>query len=126
MSRDNTKASESILDEDLAKNVSLSLHNSFCLNMEYGVQGEGFAKPGEEIARAEGMDAILRTTKGLGRDRDQLRRRGRVVEAGYSVECITAQHLKGEEHEMCRMLSVGFLSLEREREKGLSANSDET
>ena len=29
MSRDNTKARESILEEDLAKNVSLSLHNSF-------------------------------------------------------------------------------------------------
>ena len=34
VSRDNTKARESILDEDLAKNVSLSLHNSFCLNRE--------------------------------------------------------------------------------------------
>ena len=30
VSRDNTKARESILEEDLAKNVSLSLHNSFC------------------------------------------------------------------------------------------------
>ena len=29
VSRDNTKARESILEEDLAKNVSLSLHNSF-------------------------------------------------------------------------------------------------
>ena len=34
VSRDNTKARESILEEDLAKNVSLSLHNSFCLNRE--------------------------------------------------------------------------------------------
>ena len=32
MSRDNTKARESILEEDLAKNVSLCLHNSFCRN----------------------------------------------------------------------------------------------
>ena len=32
VSRDNTKARESILEEDLAENVSLSLHNSFCLN----------------------------------------------------------------------------------------------
>ena len=32
MSRDNSKARESILEEDLARNVSLSLHNSFCLN----------------------------------------------------------------------------------------------
>ena len=34
VSRDKTKARESILEEDLAKNVSLSLHNSFCLNRE--------------------------------------------------------------------------------------------
>ena len=32
VSRNNTKARESILEEDLAKNVSLILHNSFCLN----------------------------------------------------------------------------------------------
>ena len=38
MSRDNTKARESILEEDLAKNVSLSLHNSFCRNMESKVK----------------------------------------------------------------------------------------
>ena len=34
VSRDNTKARESILEEDLAKNVSLSLYISFCLNRE--------------------------------------------------------------------------------------------
>ena len=39
MSRDNTKARESILEEDLAKNVSLSLHNSFCLNRKSKVKG---------------------------------------------------------------------------------------
>ena len=39
MSRDNTKASESILEEDLAKNVSLSLRNSFCLSRESKVKG---------------------------------------------------------------------------------------
>ena len=38
VSRDNTKARESIL-EDLAKNVSLSLHNSFCLNRKSKVKG---------------------------------------------------------------------------------------
>ena len=38
MSRDNTKARESILEEDLAKNVSLSLHNSFYRNMESKVK----------------------------------------------------------------------------------------
>ena len=39
VSRDNTKARESILEEDLAKNVSLSLQNSFCLNMESNMKG---------------------------------------------------------------------------------------
>ena len=38
VSRHNTKAKESILEEDLAKNVSLSLHNSFCLNRESKVK----------------------------------------------------------------------------------------
>ena len=37
--RDNTKARESILEEDLAKNKSLSLHNSFCLNRELKTKG---------------------------------------------------------------------------------------
>ena len=39
VSRDNTKAREVILEEDLAKNVSLSLHNSFCLNSDSKVKG---------------------------------------------------------------------------------------
>ena len=39
LSRDNTKARELILEEDLGKNVSLSLHNSFCLNKESKVKG---------------------------------------------------------------------------------------
>ena len=39
VSRDNTKARELILEKDLAKNVSLSLHNSFCLNRESEVKG---------------------------------------------------------------------------------------
>ena len=39
VSRDNTKARESILEEVLAKNVSLSLHNSFCLNRELKTKG---------------------------------------------------------------------------------------
>ena len=38
LSRNNTRARESILEEDLAKNVSLSLHNSFCLNRESRVE----------------------------------------------------------------------------------------
>ena len=39
VSRDNTKARESVLEEDLAKNVSLSLHSSFCLNRKFKVKG---------------------------------------------------------------------------------------
>ena len=38
VSRDNSRARESILEEDLAKNVSMSLHNSFCLNRESKVK----------------------------------------------------------------------------------------
>ena len=38
VSRNNTKARESKLEDDLAKNVSLSLHNSFCLNRESRVK----------------------------------------------------------------------------------------
>ena len=57
VSRDNTKARESILEEDLAKNVSLSLHNSFCF--EPGIESEGSAQPSKEIAGAKGTDAIL-------------------------------------------------------------------
>ena len=38
VSRNNNKARESILEEDLAKNVGLSLHNSFCLNRESRVK----------------------------------------------------------------------------------------
>ena len=38
VSRDNTIAKESILKEDLAKNMSLSLHHSFCLNRELKVK----------------------------------------------------------------------------------------
>ena len=39
VSRDNTKARESILEVDLAKNVNLSLHTSFCMNRESKVKG---------------------------------------------------------------------------------------
>ena len=39
VSRDITKARESILKEDLAKNVSLSLQNSFCMNRESKEKG---------------------------------------------------------------------------------------
>ena len=39
MARDNTKARKLILEEDMAKNVNLSLHNSFCRNRESKVKG---------------------------------------------------------------------------------------
>ena len=38
VSKDNTNARELILEEDLSKNVSLSLRNSFCLNKESKVK----------------------------------------------------------------------------------------
>ena len=38
VSRDNSRARETILEEDLARNVSMSLHNSFCLNRESKVK----------------------------------------------------------------------------------------
>ena len=43
------------------------------LLLEQGIESEGLAKPGKEVARAEGLDAIHRTTKSVGRDRNQLR-----------------------------------------------------
>ena len=75
MSRDNTKARESIFEEDLAKNVSLNLHKSFSLNRESKVE----ALPNQaKRLQEEGMDAILRTTKSLRRvssdDEDELLR----------------------------------------------------
>ena len=48
------------------------LELALLLLLEQGIQGEGFAEPGEEIARAEGVEAIIRTTKSVVRDRDQL------------------------------------------------------
>ena len=46
--------------------VTFSSNTSPNLSMES-------TEPNEEIARAKGMDASLRTTEGLGRDRDQFR-----------------------------------------------------
>ena len=55
----------------MAKNVRLSLHNSFCL--KGGIYSEESIEPGEEITRAKGMDASLRTAEGNGRNRDEFR-----------------------------------------------------
>ena len=38
VSRDNSRAREAILEEDLARNVGMSLRNSFCLNRESKVK----------------------------------------------------------------------------------------
>ena len=48
VSRDNTKARESILEDDLAKNESLKLHNTF--NVEQRVQVEEVSEPSQETA----------------------------------------------------------------------------
>ena len=118
VSRENTKLMESILEEDLAKNVSLSLYNSFSLNRESKVKG--FPNQAKK----------LQEQREWMRSYEQLKAWEEIViisddEADYSVECIRAQHLEGEEHEMSRMLSVGFLSLQRGKERDLSVNSDE-
>ena len=47
VSKDNTKAKETILEENLAKNVRFSLHNSIGLNRE--------SKSSEKFARAKGI-----------------------------------------------------------------------
>ena len=89
VSRDNTKARESILEEELAKNVSLSLHNSFCLNRESKVKGLlNQAKRLQE--QREWMRSYEQLKAWEEIDRDQLRRRGSAAEADYSVECIRA------------------------------------
>ena len=43
------------------------------LLLEQGIESERFTKSGKEVARAGGVDAILRTIKSVGRDRNQLR-----------------------------------------------------
>ena len=59
-SQDNTKAMESILEEDLAKNLSLSLHNSFCLNRESKVKGLS-----NQAKRLQGQKEWMRTYEQL-------------------------------------------------------------
>ena len=57
VSRDNTKARESILEEDLAKKRDPELTS--ILLPEQGVQGKIASKPFKKILRAKGMDAGL-------------------------------------------------------------------
>ena len=65
VSRDNTKAMESTLEEDLAKNVSQCLYNSFCLIKESRVKGP----PNQQRE----VDVGLRTAEGMRRDRNHFR-----------------------------------------------------
>ena len=66
VSRDNTKAIESILEGNLVKNVSLSLHNSFCLTKRLQEQREWMRsyeqlKAWEEIViSSDDEEALLR------------------------------------------------------------------
>ena len=71
-------AKNALLEEDLAKNVSLSLHNSFCRIRETKVT---VCRIREKTTRAKGMDAGLRTAEGMERDRDQFRWRRRTGKA---------------------------------------------
>ena len=105
-SRDNTKARELILDENMAKNVSLSLHNSFCLNRESKVKGlPNQAKKLQE--QREWMRAYeqLKAWEAI------------VISSDDDVECVRTQYLdKG--HELKRVFTDWFLSRERAKEKG--------
>ena len=107
VSRDNTKARELILDEDLAKNVSLSLHNSFCLNRESKVKGlPNQAKRLQE--QREWMRAYeqLKAWKAI------------VTSSDDCVECVRTQYLEDKGHELKRVFTDWFLSRERAKEKG--------
>ena len=69
VSGDNIEARESKLGEDLAKSVSLSLHQSFCLKRVASVKN--LSNHAEKIARTEKVDASIRTTEGMGGNCDQ-------------------------------------------------------
>ena len=71
VSRDNTKARESILEEDLAKNVSLSLHNYFCLNRESKVKG--LPNQAKRLQEQREWMRSFKQLKAWERDRSQLR-----------------------------------------------------
>ena len=113
VSRGNTKARETILEEDLAKNVSLSLHNSFCLNRDSKVKG----LPNQAKRLQEQREWM--------RSFEQLKAWEEIVISSDDEEALLRQITvswpttpKGQEYEMSRGLSEGFLSLEREG-KGL-------
>ena len=60
-------------------------------NIEQLIQGEKSTEPDEKIPR---MDADLRTTEGMGKDRNQFRRGNGIIEAIICVECTLTQYLE--------------------------------
>ena len=71
VSRDNIKARGSILEEDLAKNMSLSLHNSFYRNRESKMKV--LPNQAKRLQEQREWIAGLRTAEGMGRDPNQFR-----------------------------------------------------
>ena len=117
VSRGNTKARELILEEDLAKNVSLSLHNSFCLNRESQVknlpnQMKRLQEQREKMRAYEQLKAWEEIVISSD-DEEELSRQTTVSRAsGPST-------LKTRGCELSRVLRDWFVSLERGRQKGL-------
>ena len=68
ISTDNTKARELILEEDLGKNAEIE--PTSLLLREQRAQDKEATKPSEKTTTAKGMDVGLRTTKGMGGNRD--------------------------------------------------------
>ena len=79
MSRDNTKARELILEEDLAKNVSFSLLNSFCLNRE------------SKVKRLPNQTKRLQEQKGWMRSFEQLKAWEEIVISSDDEEAMLRQ-----------------------------------
>ena len=112
VSRDNTKARESILEEDLAKNMSLSVHNSFYLIRESKVKG------------------LLDQAKRLQEQREWMR----AYEKLMTWEEIVIN--SDDEEELLRQITMSIasepstwvkdcLSLKQGKKKGLSVSSNE-
>ena len=119
MSRDNTKARESILEEDLAKNVSLSLHNSFCLNRETKVKFlPNQAKRLQE--KREWMRAYkqLQAWEEIVMNSDVEEELSRQITVSNASGPSTSK-TGGGGGELRRVLRRWFLSLEPEMKKGL-------
>ena len=123
MSRDNTKARESILEEDLAKNVSLSLLNSFCMNRESKVKGLS-----NQVKRLQEQKEWMRTYEQLkaweeivisSEDEEELARQ--ITMSNVSGPSTSKTGARTEEG----VQGLVFESSAGERKRGLSVNSDE-